>query len=42
MDLEPESLHQRTALFIGTREYVDLAMQFVAPAEVEEPALAVA
>jgi fructose-1,6-bisphosphatase I len=38
MEIEPESLHQRTALFIGTAEYVDLAARFLAPAE--EPALA--
>jgi fructose-1,6-bisphosphatase I len=42
MDLEPDSLHQRTPLFIGTKEYVDLAMRFIAPAEIEEPELAVA
>ena len=38
MEIEPESLHQRTPLFIGTAEYVDLAARFLAPAE--EPALA--
>ena len=35
MDIEPTSLHQRTPLFIGTKEYVDLAMRFVAPAAEE-------
>jgi fructose-1,6-bisphosphatase I len=40
MDIEPSSLHQRTPLFIGTKEYVELAMQFVAPALVEEPVAA--
>ena len=39
MEIEPESLHQRTPLFIGTKAYVDLAARFLAPAE--EPALAV-
>jgi fructose-1,6-bisphosphatase I len=29
LDVEPESLHQRTPLFIGSREYVDLAERFV-------------
>lgn len=33
MEIEPESLHQRTPLFIGTAEYVDLAARFLAPAE---------
>ena len=42
MDIDPVSLHQRTPLFIGTKEYVDLAMKFVAPAAIEEPELAVA
>jgi fructose-1,6-bisphosphatase I len=40
MDIEPESLHQRTPLYIGTTEYVDLAAKFLAEADVEEPALA--
>jgi fructose-1,6-bisphosphatase I len=38
MEIDPESLHQRTPLFIGTAEYVDIAARFVAPAK--EPALA--
>jgi fructose-1,6-bisphosphatase I len=41
MEIEPVSLHQRTPLFIGTSEYVDMAAQFLsAAAPVEEPALA--
>lgn len=38
MDIDPETLHQRTPLFIGTAAYVDLAAKFLAHAE--EPALA--
>ncbi len=38
MEIEPESLHQRTPLFIGTSEYVEMAARFLAPTE--EPALA--
>ena len=30
LDIEPESLHQRTPLYIGSREFVDLAHRFVA------------
>jgi fructose-1,6-bisphosphatase I len=40
MEIEPLSLHQRTPLYIGSKEYVDLAMQFIAPALVEEPVAA--
>jgi fructose-1,6-bisphosphatase I len=40
MDVAPGSLHQRTPLYIGTREYVELAARFLAPAQAEEPALA--
>jgi fructose-1,6-bisphosphatase I len=40
MEIEPDSLHQRTPLFIGTGEFVDLAMQYLAEAPVEEPELA--
>jgi fructose-1,6-bisphosphatase I len=40
MEIEPESLHQRTPLFIGTGEYVDIATRFVAEQAVEEPELA--
>ncbi len=29
LDIEPESLHQRTPLFIGTGEFVDMAHQFL-------------
>jgi fructose-1,6-bisphosphatase I len=29
-DIEPEHLHQRTPLYIGTRQYVDLAEEFMA------------
>ena len=36
MDIEPESLHQRTPLYIGSKEFVDLADRFVAePVEAE-------
>jgi fructose-1,6-bisphosphatase I len=35
LDLEPTSLHERTPLFIGSREYVDLAEAFV-----KQPAVA--
>ena len=38
MEIEPESLHQRTPLYIGTRAYVEMAATYVAQAE--EPALA--
>jgi len=30
LDIEPESLHQRTPLFVGSGEYVDMAMDFLA------------
>lgn len=30
LDIEPRSLHQRTPLYIGSAEYVDLARRFVA------------
>ncbi len=38
LDIEPEALHQRTPLFIGTGEFVDLAQRFLAkaPAASEE------
>ncbi|MDX1744461.1 MAG: class 1 fructose-bisphosphatase, partial [Halobacteriales archaeon] len=29
LDIEPESLHQRTPLYIGSAEYVDIAHRFV-------------
>ncbi|HYH80054.1 MAG TPA: class 1 fructose-bisphosphatase [Longimicrobium sp.] len=38
MDIDPLSLHQRTPLYIGTADYVDMAARFLAPAEA--PALA--
>jgi fructose-1,6-bisphosphatase I len=40
LDVEPTELHQRTPLFIGSAEYVDLADRFLAraPAEELEPA----
>jgi len=38
MEIEPDTLHQRTPLYIGTEAYVDLAARFLARAE--EPALA--
>jgi fructose-1,6-bisphosphatase I len=34
----PESLHQRTPLYIGTTEYVQLAEQFLAGGRIAEPA----
>ena len=40
MEIDPESLHQRTPLYIGSKEYVQLAADFLAPAVAEEPALA--
>jgi fructose-1,6-bisphosphatase I len=40
MEIEPDSLHQRVPLYIGTSEYVDLAAKFLASADVEEPELA--
>jgi fructose-1,6-bisphosphatase I len=30
LDIEPVSLHQRTPVYMGSREYVDLAERFVA------------
>jgi fructose-1,6-bisphosphatase len=30
MEIEPESLHQRTPLFIGTADQVELAERFLA------------
>ena len=30
MDIEPESLHQRTPLYIGSSEFVQMAEQFLA------------
>ncbi|HEX8832539.1 MAG TPA: class 1 fructose-bisphosphatase [Longimicrobium sp.] len=38
MEIDPDTLHQRTPLYIGTKAYVDLAARFLEPAE--EPALA--
>jgi fructose-1,6-bisphosphatase I len=40
LDIEPADLHQRTPLFIGSAEYVELADRFLAraPAEELEPA----
>jgi fructose-1,6-bisphosphatase I len=37
LDIDPTDLHQRTPLFIGSAEYVDLAMRFLAgaPADAE-------
>jgi len=40
MEIDPDSLHQRTALFIGSKEYVDIAAKFLAEEAIEEPALA--
>jgi fructose-1,6-bisphosphatase I len=31
LDIQPEDLHQRVPLFLGTRELVDLAESFLAP-----------
>jgi fructose-1,6-bisphosphatase I len=36
-DIEPESLHQRTPLYIGTTEYVELAERFLAGGGAAEP-----
>lgn len=33
MDVEPESLHQRTPLYLGSRDFVDLAEEYIAPKE---------
>jgi len=42
LEIAPEQLHERTPLYIGTREYVELAGRFLAGfrATAEEPALA--
>ncbi|MBI4543588.1 MAG: hypothetical protein HY703_00140, partial [Gemmatimonadetes bacterium] len=31
LDIRPETLHQRTPLYIGSREHVELAERFIAP-----------
>ncbi|HEU4880945.1 MAG TPA: hypothetical protein VFT45_01835, partial [Longimicrobium sp.] len=36
-DIEPDSLHQRTPLYIGTTEYVELAERFLAGGGAAEP-----
>ena len=41
LDIEPDNLHQRTPLYIGTTEFVDLAGRFLAAErEAAEPVLA--
>ena len=32
LDIEPDSLHQRTPVFMGSKEYVELAHRFLSPA----------
>jgi fructose-1,6-bisphosphatase I len=38
LNLEPEALHQRTPLFIGSAEFVDLAQAYLAEDRVQVPA----
>jgi fructose-1,6-bisphosphatase len=33
MDIEPESLHQRTPVYLGSTEFVDLAERYLAEGE---------
>jgi fructose-1,6-bisphosphatase I len=36
--IQPRALHERTPLFLGTSEFVDMAERFLAPASAEAPA----
>jgi fructose-1,6-bisphosphatase I len=38
LKIEPDALHQRTPLFIGSAEFVDMAQAFLAEDRVQVPA----